>query len=106
MRRNGVPNYPDSGLSPGSGINLQSPAFLHAFNKCAKSLHHGNLPPTPPSVVRHELAFAKCMRSHGVPNFPDPNASGNMQFPLSSPLPKSPAFQRALNGPCKKYQAF
>ena len=23
-----------------------------------------------------ELALAQCMRSHGVPNFPDPNASG------------------------------
>jgi hypothetical protein len=23
------------------------------------------------------LAFARCMRSHGVPNFPDPKASGN-----------------------------
>jgi hypothetical protein len=105
MRANGVPNYSDSGLSPGNGINLQSPAFRHAFNVCAKSLHHGSPSPTPASVVQHELTFAKCMRSHGVPNFPDPNASGNIQFPLSSPLPKSPAFQRALNGPCKKYQA-
>ena len=106
MRRNGVPNYPDSGLTPGSGIT-QSPAFQHAFNVCAKSRHHGSNPPlTPPSVVRHELVFAKCMRAHGVPNFPDPNASGNIQFPVTSPLPKSPAFRRAANGPCNKYQAF
>ncbi len=28
-----------------------------------------------PTYVQ-ELALAQCMRSHGVPNFPDPNASG------------------------------
>jgi hypothetical protein len=104
MRKNGVPNYPDSGLTPGSGIT-QSPAFQHAFNVCAKSLHHESPPPTPPSAARQELAFSKCMRAHGIPDFPDPNASGNIQFPVSSPLPKSPAFQRAANGPCKKYQS-
>jgi hypothetical protein len=36
------------------------------------------------------LAFARCMRSHGVPEFPDPGAS------LPSHLdPRSPAFQAA-----------
>jgi hypothetical protein len=29
------------------------------------------------------LAFSRCMRSHGVPNFPDPNPQGN--FPPFSP---------------------
>jgi hypothetical protein len=24
----------------------------------------------------HELAYSRCVRSHGVPNFPDPNSSG------------------------------
>ena len=103
MRAHGVPNYPDSGITPGSAIT-RSPAFGGAFKVCAKSLHHGNPPPAPPGVVRQQLAFSQCMRAHGVPNFPDPNASGYIQFPVSSPLPKSPAFQRAVNGPCKKYQ--
>ena len=26
--------------------------------------------------VQQALAYARCMRSHGVPNFPDPNSSG------------------------------
>jgi hypothetical protein len=43
------------------------------------------------------------MRANGVPNFPDPDASGNIQFPLGSPIPKSPAFRHAQNGPCEKY---
>ncbi len=42
------------------------------------------------------LAFAKCMRSHGVPNFPDPNAQGVMQG--SGIDTGSPTFQAAANG--------
>jgi len=107
MRTNGVPNLPDPG--PGgyqtSGINLQSPAAERAFNVCAKYPHQSGHPPppTPESVRRQELLLANCMRANGVPNFPDPDANGNIQFPLTSPIPRSPAFQRAQSGPCKKY---
>jgi hypothetical protein len=41
-----------------------------------------------------ELAFAKCMRSSGVPNFPDPNAEGNFTIPAGT-SPSAPAFQAA-----------
>jgi hypothetical protein len=108
MRANGVPNFPDPGpngfqIRPGSGI-LKSPAGQSAFNACTRYLTpSGNSPPTPESVQRQELLLANCMRANGVPSFPDPNAQGNIQFPISSPIPKSPAFQRASDGPCKKY---
>jgi hypothetical protein len=54
-------------------------------------------------VREQELRFAQCMRTNGVPNFPDPDANGNIQFPITSAIPKSPAFQRAQDGACKKY---
>ena len=106
MRANGVPSFPNPG--PGgfarSGINLQSPAVQSAMNAC---MHHlpqaGHSPPVPASVWHQELLLANCMRANGVPNFPDPDANGNIQFPVTSPIPQSPAFQRAQNGPCKKY---
>jgi len=41
------------------------------------------------------LAFAKCMRSHGVPNFPDPNAQGAIQ--ASGLDAGSSTFQGAAN---------
>jgi hypothetical protein len=42
------------------------------------------------------VAFSQCMRSHGVPNFPDPNSSGGISITPSSGLnPRSPAFQSA-----------
>jgi hypothetical protein len=47
------------------------------------------------------LAFAKCMRAHGVPDFPDPNGQSGQLGPFSGIDPNSPQFQSALNGPCE-----
>ena len=42
------------------------------------------------------LKFAACMRSHGVPNFPDPTATGGIQIQAGSGVdPQSPSFQSA-----------
>jgi hypothetical protein len=107
MRREGVPNFPDPGargyqITPGSAIT-QSPAYQTAFNACEKYLPRSAPPPPPSAGERQQaLKFAQCMRANGVPNFPDPGANGAIQFPVSSPIPKSPAFRRAQNGPCKK----
>ena len=48
----------------------------------------------------YTLAFAKCMRAHGVPNFPDPNGQGGELGPGSGINPSSQQFQAAVNGPC------
>lgn len=49
------------------------------------------------------LEFAKCMRSHGVPDFPDPNSNGTIQFGSGSGAnPGSPQFQKAQEA-CRKF---
>ena len=106
MRGHGIPNFPDPG--PGgysrSGINFQSPAVESAMNACMRYLpESGHSPPVPASVRHQELLLANCMRANGVANYPDPGANGAVQFPVGSPIPRSPAFQRAQNGPCEKY---
>lgn len=50
------------------------------------------------TVGSYTLAFARCMRAHGVPKFPDP---GGQTGPGSGFDLGSPSFQAALNGPCK-----
>jgi hypothetical protein len=47
------------------------------------------------------LALARCMRAHGVPNFPDPNGQAGQLGPGSGVDPASQAYQAAINGPCR-----
>jgi hypothetical protein len=48
------------------------------------------------------IEFAQCMRTHGVPNFPDPTSRGAVQIaPGSGINPQSPAFQSAQSS-CQK----
>ena len=47
------------------------------------------------------LAFAKCMRAHGVAEFPNPDGQGGQLGPGSGINPASPAFEAAINGPCR-----
>ena len=49
----------------------------------------------------YSVAFAECMRAHGVPKFPNPNGNGNQLGPASGVNPASSAYQAALNGPCQ-----
>lgn len=47
------------------------------------------------------LAFARCMRAHGVPDFPDPDGQPGQLGPSSGIDPASPKFRAASTGPCK-----
>ena len=49
------------------------------------------------SAVESGVAFAKCIRSHGVPNFPDPKVSGQTVRMGSASTVQSPAFQSAAH---------
>jgi hypothetical protein len=55
-----------------------------------------------PAAHAEFLKFSQCMRSHGVPNFPDPSAGGGIRLDSSSGLdPRSPSFQSAQQT-CRK----
>jgi hypothetical protein len=47
-----------------------------------------------PNLSSQGIKYADCMRSHGVPNVPDPSPNGGVNLP-SSINPGSPAFQSA-----------
>jgi hypothetical protein len=115
MRSHGVPNFPDpsadgaipSGLfssidgiviPSSSGINLQSPAVKSAEQSCQKLITgSGPKPPLPETGLNAQLKLAECMRAHGIPNYPDPTASGGgLRRQLPSDInPQSPAFEKA-----------
>jgi hypothetical protein len=79
MRSHGVRNYPDPATGggspqPTSEINQQSPAYQSAHKACAH-LHAGSGSSTPTQIPAAQragmIAYARCIREHGVPNFPD-----------------------------------
>ncbi len=48
------------------------------------------------------LKLSRCMRAHGVPNFPDPSSNGSLQLNSSSGVdPNSPQFRSAMQA-CQK----
>ena len=104
MRSHGVPGYPDpevssSGnrmqvtISPGSA-DPNSPAFKSAGHTCHNLLPSGGNPVNGPHDQAQDLRFAVCMRTHGVPNFPDADHDGAFTLP-SGVDQQAPQFQRA-----------
>jgi hypothetical protein len=105
MRSHGVSGYPDprvtgSGngvqvtISPGTA-NPDSPAFRAADRAC----HHllPGLVSTSASAghdQEQDLKFADCLRSHGVPDFPDADRDGAFTLP-STMNQQAPQFERA-----------
>ncbi len=49
------------------------------------------------TAVESGVAFSRCIRSHGVPNFPDPKVSGHTVRMGSASTLQSPAFQSAAH---------
>jgi hypothetical protein len=62
---------------------------------------NGTSPESTANPQQQELAFAKCMRSNGVPNFPDPGPEGGVSRLPAGTNPAAPAF-RAAQVRCQK----
>jgi hypothetical protein len=116
MRAHGVSNFPDPTggelnlqvqKTPNStsvnGVEVNGPVFQSALQACRSYLPNGGHPSAAQTakVKAQALAMSRCMRSHGVPNFPDPqfrNApGGGFGIRIGGPGidPSSPAFQAA-----------
>jgi hypothetical protein len=123
MRSHGVPNFPD----PGSGGSLpkgtaQQFGVSSAQLQAAELACQHVLPSTgdlltpaslqqcylthvcPPALVQRALSagrtFAHCMRSHGVPTWPDPTietGGGAPQFDIRVSRPPSPQVAAAIS---------
>jgi hypothetical protein len=112
MRSHGVANFPDpssdgqinvdfahggkDGSSASSGIDRTSPQYISADQTCRRLLPGGV--PTPAQnqqALAAALKLAQCMRSHGVPDYPDPNPADPDVVHLNGVDPGSPQFQAA-----------
>ena len=106
MRSHGEPNFPDPNgqgvisFSAADGVDPGSSQFQSAQQACQKLLP--NIVPSPAQQAQMKtkmLAYSACMRSHGLPNFPDPTfSSGHVSLAIRSGTgidPSSPQFQAA-----------
>src|ERR1700727_1934196 len=89
VRLHGVPGFPDPTTNPHAfknAVNTQAPAFKAAATACQHLLPNGGGPnqSAAPSQaqIAAELAFARCIRSHGFPNFPDPSSTGQLSHEM------------------------
>lgn len=117
MRANGLTNFPDPSQGSGGlgfpggvivsvtghltvdGVSFSGPALKRASQACKIYLPPSGRPPTlSPHQKAQMLAMARCMRAHGVPNFPDPGSGPPAGSATEVPLPGSntPAFNHAL----------
>jgi hypothetical protein len=114
IRSHGVPDFPEpsegrlivKGTSK-NGLNPGSPQFQAAMKACRSLAPAPKLSPQQTAAMQAQaLKFSECMRSHGVPNFPDPkfegggvrlslNGSSGSASSGSSINPRSPQFQAA-----------
>jgi hypothetical protein len=103
MRAHGEPGFPDP--QPNGGILVDgrkdhlNGALMNSANKACQHLDppHKLSPAQQRKVTAEALKFTACMRSHGLPTFPDPVVSADgigLRLPAGI-RPTSPAFQAA-----------
>jgi len=115
MREHGVPDFPDPTTSSDGNVSLgvqagppgssdldpSSTAFKDASAACQKYMPSGGAGrgKPDPQMQQKALRYSKCMRDHGLPDFPDPkfdNGGANLQINGSPDLdPNSQKFQAA-----------
>ncbi len=113
MRSHGVPNFPDPQISSNGNEHkiamrvtpaiTGNPHFKSAQQACNKLLPgggpgSGSNHQITPSEQSQYLKAAACIRSHGVPNFPDPTFSGGgVHIEHQNLNESSPAFKAAVH---------
>ena len=83
MRSHGVPAFPDPGSDgdvqkrTAAQLGISDSGYASAATACESLSPHQ---PASTAQLQQDLAedvtFAQCMRSHGLPNFPDPTNDG------------------------------
>ncbi len=108
IRSHGVPNFPDPVHTPSGGygyrtkgIDPSSAAFQGALQACKALPSPWNSTGQQLSQTQQQawLNWAKCIRAHGMPDFPDPTFSG-VEVHDSGVASASPQLQSAMDA-CK-----
>jgi hypothetical protein len=96
MRSHGVPEFPDPASRSGvpkvtpQQVGVSDARFRAAQTACASLRQPAQA--QQPQIMAGMVNFARCMRAHGIPNWPDPSTdrSGQPVFDISGINPDSP----------------
>jgi hypothetical protein len=116
MRAHGISDFPDPNAQggidlnggQGSDLNPSSPQFKAANNACKSLLPPQRaLSPARQAAARAQaLRYSRCMRAHGISDFPDPDSHGNLALkpkPGGDLDPNNPLYQ-AADKACRQYE--
>jgi hypothetical protein len=111
MRAHGLADFPDPQIQAdgtvarrievqqGSDLDPATPRFQAAEKACrslAPAAPQGQLTQQQAQQQAQALQYARCMRAHGVPTFPDPDFSHGISFGDNGTYdPNAPSFQAA-----------
>jgi hypothetical protein len=112
MRDHGVKDFPDpdasgeltiDGVLNGSSLDADSPAWKQAMREC-KDLQPSGFTGHKRTAAQQKpaLAFAQCIREHGVKDFPDPTADGPLVDTNRIPSSNQPGGMEILNAAMKQ----
>jgi hypothetical protein len=110
MREHGMSWFPDP--QPGGGLQINIPAGTDkdkvdaAMAACKKFMPNGGAPDRPdPAQLEQARQMSQCMRDHGITNFPDPSANGQMMLDRNKlgTGPGDPKFD-AADKACAQYR--
>jgi hypothetical protein len=112
-RANGMPNLPDPQIDSNGRADFPNgtPDPPASVRRACQSIYD-RLPASardeqerPPADIQALLRYARCMREHGVADFPDPDAAGDFRASAGSTDPKTPSFQRAMQA-CRQLDPY
>jgi hypothetical protein len=102
MRSHGVPRFPHPSGGAIPKVSLQqvgvSDSELQAAQQACKSLWPTVSATQQQRVRAQALRFSRCMRNHGIGEFPDPDTNGGIR--ISDSVENAPRFQAAMDA-CK-----
>jgi hypothetical protein len=101
MRDNGLSDFPDPGpdgrfVLDHDKFNHDDPKFKAATEKCRDLAPGGEHQNTgDPAYIEQMRKFSQCMRDNGLPDFPDPDANGQLRG-IGHEQQGNPTFQAAM----------
>jgi hypothetical protein len=115
MRTHGEPNMPEPviegrsaqiSIAAGSGVDPNSPQFAAATKACKHLLPDSGAPKANTITAADQADYLKavvCMRSHGIPDFPDPVfQNNNVMFITRTPIDTNSAQYKNALATCEK----